>query len=325
MNWFITGGCGFVGTNLIKRLVNMTGHHVRVFDNMSVGDVYDLRKVCSPVYCGDSDAFSQVDFVSGSIEDFKILKQSMEGADVVVHLAAKSGVRESVEQSRTWFNNNVLGTFNVLEAVKENDVKTLITASSGAAVGETDPPITETILPQPISPYGASKLCGEAYCNAYYHSYGMNAIALRFSNVYGPLSHKKNSLVAKAIRYALKGQPLPIYGDGTQTRDFIFVDDLTNAIVKCAHVDKIDGVFQICTGKEMSVNNIIKTIQEILNTREVYLNLIDMEQQPGDIQTNWASNAKIKKVISWEPTTGINEGLHKTIDWFLEESKKCQK
>ena len=159
---------------------------------------------------------------------------------------------------------NVIGTFNMLEAARQNNVKKFIFASSGATIGEVEPPIHEEKVPRPVSPYGASKLAGEAYCSAYYLSFGIKTVSLRFANVYGPLSKHKNSVVAKFLKQAFSGETLEIYGDGSQTRDFIYIDDLIQAIILSVKSDVGGEVFQIATFKETTVDEIAKKIKNLI-------------------------------------------------------------
>ena len=267
MNWLITGGCGFIGVNLIKNLVEEGGHKIKVIDNHSVGQPSDLRKVCNfttkqahvPWKESDVELYN-IDLLSDSLPEF-----IFEDIDVIVHLAALSGVRISVRNPKLSFTSNVIGSFELLETAREYGIRKFINASSGACVGDHAPPINETLLCKPISPYGATKLCVEALCNSYYHSFGIDTVSLRFSNVYGPLSNNKESLVAKFIKKMISGQIFDIYGDGKQTRDFIYTNDLVEAIKLSAITNSIGGeVFQLCTGEEKSVNEIIEILTTIL-------------------------------------------------------------
>ena len=229
MNWLITGGCGFLGKNLIKFLkAEKDDVSIRVVDNFSVGQPNDLAYATT-----DYKKFDQLDELSwgsdivqvieGDILDASLAIGVSRGADVIVHLAANTGVGPSVENPRMDCTTNVLGTFNYLEACRVNNISRFVFASSGAPIGECIPPIHEELACHPVSPYGASKLAGEAYCSAYFRSYGVNTVALRFGNVYGPGSTHKSSVVAKFIRQAMNGETLEIYGDGSQTRDFIYL------------------------------------------------------------------------------------------------------
>ena len=224
-----------------------------MYDNLCVGSAEELRSVCpfsELTIDSKLSAPSGVELVIGDILDGDSLKQAASGIDVIVHLAANTGVAPSVENPVLDCHTNVNGIVNALEAARLQQVKRFVFASSGAPVGEVTPPIHEEIVPHPVSPYGASKLAGEGYCSAYFHCYGIDTVALRFGNVYGPLSGKKESVVAKFINRTMKGEILEIYGDGTQTRDFIYVQDLAGAISHAANVQGIGGnVFQIATSR----------------------------------------------------------------------------
>ena len=255
IRWLITGGCGFIGTSLIKHLLaNNLAKKIRVLDNLSVGTRADLSTVCtfteSPL-SPQSSALSpdsrssalstnsvlspdKVELVVGDIRDPALTEACCQGIDVIVHLAANTGVPKSVENPRLDMECNVVGTFNMLEGARAQKVKRFVFASSGAPAGEVEPPIHEELPPHPVSPYGASKLAGEGYCSSYYRTFGIETVCLRFSNVYGPGSTHKSSVVAKFIKQALNGETLEIYGDGTQTRDFIYIDDLIDAIYRAA-------------------------------------------------------------------------------------------
>jgi len=318
MKWFITGGCGFIGTSLVERLIQNPANKIRIFDNLETGNQEDLARVANFATKANADCFTDVELVVADIKNNLDVEKHMEGADVVVHLAAKPGVRESVVDPTTSYHYNVRGTFNVFEAARRNGIKQVIFASSGACVGDYDPPITEDMFPNPISPYGATKICGEMMAAAYYHAYEMNIASLRFSNVYGPLSNHKNSLVAKFIRSAIYGKILEIYGDGAQTRDFIYTHDLINAIQLCVQ-KRSSGTYQVCTGEETSVNDITGMLVDILQRRGITgIEVIHTEPKVGDLRTNWASNEKIGK-LGWKPKMSLQKGLEETVSWFLQQ------
>ena len=209
--WLITGGCGFIGSSLIRKLVGEGGHYIRILDNLSVGSREDLGQVCtfSELSIDDfssnfrelsSEMSSKVHLIVGDIKDPETCMTCCKDIDVVVHLAANTGVAPSVENPREDMENNILGTLNMLEAARRHKVKRFIFASSGAPIGECEPPIHEEMAPHPVSPYGASKLAGEGYCSAYYRSIGLETVVLRFGNVYGPGSTHKSSVIAKFIK-----------------------------------------------------------------------------------------------------------------------------
>ena len=349
--WLITGGCGFIGTSLIKNLVSEGGHTIRVLDNLSVGTREELARVCtftefslrsptqsfvlSPQPSSGTEASqssvlspqslnnhsSYVELVVGDITDYKTCYNCCQGIDVIVHLAANTGVGPSVEDPRKDMESNVIGTFNMLEAARHNNVKRFVFASSGAPVGEWEPPIHEELAPHPVSPYGASKLAGEGYCSCYYRTFDLETITLRFGNVYGPGSTHKNSVVAKFIKQAIKGETLEIYGDGTQTRDFIYIDDLIQAIRLSATVEGIGGhVFQIATNHETTVREMTNMLLPVLSDfgyKNVKVEHGDPRQ--GDVRRNYSDTTKAKKVLNWQNKIDLKEGLQKTAAWFLEK------
>ena len=242
--------------------------------------------------------------------------------DVIVHLAANTGVGPSVEDPRADMENNVIGTLNMLEAARQNHVNRFVFASSGAPAGECEPPIHEELPPHPVSPYGASKLAGEGYCSAYSRTFGVETVALRFGNVYGPGSGHKSSVVAKFIRLAMAGKPLEIYGDGTQTRDFIFIEDLVGAILLSARKPGIGGeTFQIATNKETTVGEMVEILVPILeNTGIPCPKVIHGEKRLGDVQRNYSDTTKALEMLGWQPETTLAEGLRSTIEWFCRVS-----
>jgi len=195
----------------------------------------------------------------------------------------------------------------------------LVLASSGAAVGEIEPPIHEEMPPHPVSPYGASKMAGECYCSAYYRTFGVEAVALRFSNVYGPGSTHKNSAVAKFVKRARGGEVLEIYGSGDQSRDFIYIDDLVDAMRLAATVPGIGGeVFQIATGAETTVSEITDMLLPLLAEAGIKdVEVQNTSPRTGDVVRNYADTSKARRMLGWEARVGLNEGLGRTVNWFL--------
>jgi UDP-glucose 4-epimerase len=326
MNWLITGGCGFLGRNLVGTLVTTSeSHAIRVIDNESVGSINDLENV-APVCSVDINTTSSwqddcIQFIHGDIMDEQLAMAVCAGADVIVHLAANTGVAPSVENPRADCQTNVIGTLNYLEAARGNDVMRFVFASSGAPVGECDPPIHEELPAHPVSPYGASKLAGEGYCSAYKRTFGIDTVALRFGNVYGPGSGHKSSVVAKFIRRAMQGQPLEIYGDGSQTRDFIYVDDLIKAVLLAATRDNVGGeIFQIATNTETTVGDIAMRLQALLKRNGINNFVVThAEARLGDVKRNFSDISKAENILGWKPDYSLDDGLRKTIDWFMQQ------
>lgn len=327
MNWLITGGCGFLGTNLIRFLRDQGGHSIRVVDDLSVGQRQDLADA-SPFIAIDPDASpfafgpadSPVELVIGDVQDVELARRVVAGADVIVHLAASTGVGPSVENPRADCQINVLGTFNYLEAARLHGASRFVFASSGAPVGAVDPPIHEDLAPHPVSPYGASKLAGEGYCSAYWGTFGVETVALRFGNVYGPGSSHKSSVVARFLKDALAGAGLEIHGDGTQTRDFIYVDDLTRAIHKSATAPGIAGeIFQIAANTETTVAELAERVLAVLEQhgiREVPVR--HGEPRLGDVRRNYSDTRKARERLGWAPAYTLERGLDSTLAYFLQ-------
>ena len=255
------------------------------------------------------------------IQDREIAVNAAMGVDVIVHLAANTGVQPSVKNPALDLTSNVVGTFNYLEAARKCGARTFVFASSGAPTGLAPPPITENAVCRPISPYGASKLAGEAYCSAYYHSYGLKTVALRFSNVYGPLSEQKDSVVAKFCRQAIEGDTWVINGDGTQTRDFIFNGDLVDAIVRAAFFDQGGELFQISTGRETSIHELAAMMSELIfEIMGIKVSMRSAKPLKGDMPRNFADNRKARERLGWVPQHDLETGLRKTLLWFAREA-----
>jgi len=322
-HWLITGGCGFIGTSLVTRLLRENPEtRIRVLDNLSVGTRADLREVISSIENDKTVKASGIELIEGDIRNYDTCHTCCEGIDVVVHLAANTGVAPSVEKPRYDMESNVVGIFNMLEAARQNHVNKFIFASSGASIGEVEPPIHEEKVPRPVSPYGASKLAGEAYCSAYFRTFGLKTISLRFANVYGPLSKHKNSVVAKFIKEAFAGKPLEIYGDGRQTRDFIYIDDLIQAIILSVSSDLGGEVFQIATFRETTVDEIAKKIKDLME-RETGINVAIMhgEKRPGDVNRNYSDISKAKRMLGFSPEFDLDRGLKNTFEYFRRKKQ----
>jgi len=323
MNWLITGGCGFIGRNLIRALIDeYDTESIRVIDNFSVGAANDLAYASESfgiVELEDLDWSSRgIQIIEGDILNASLALEVCKGADIIVHLAANTGVGPSVDNPRMDCEANVLGTFNYLEASRANEVKRFVFASSGAPIGECIPPIHEEMPCHPVSPYGASKLAGEAYCSAYHQSFNVDTVSLRFGNVYGPGSTHKSSVVAKFIRQAMNGEVLEIYGDGSQTRDFIFTEDLVDAIYKAATTERVGGeVFQIATSKETTVLELTEMLVQVMgdhNLRDV--SIIHGPQRVGDVMRNYSDTSKALNKLNWSCKYDLEQGLRRTIQYF---------
>ena len=255
------------------------------------------------------------DVVEGDIRDAGALAAAVRGAEAVVHLAAHTGVVGSVEDPQHDSDINVSGTLNALLAARDGGASTFVFASSGAPLGSVDPPGHEKLAARPLSPYGASKLAGEGYCSAFAGSYGLAATALRFTNVYGPYSYHKGSVVALFMKQIMDGKPIVIYGDGGQTRDFLYIDDLCGAVLAVVEQKPVGELFQLGTGTETSVAELVDHLIELFPDRK-----IDIRYEParaGEIARSFSDISKARAGIGYNPVIGLADGLARTRDWFV--------
>ncbi len=298
MNILITGGCGFIGANLVRYLADKD-YKMKILDNLSAGKKENLLSVADPL-----------EVILGDIREWNTVSQAVEDIDVIVHLAAHTSVVESLQSPKEDWDINAVGTFNLLEACRQKGVKRFVFASSNAALGEQASPIDETKVPQPLSPYGASKLAGEALCSSYYHSFGLKTISLRFANCYGPYSDHKTSVVAKFMKWAREGKSLIIYGDGNQTRDFIHVDDVCQAIyLSLTASDPACGeVFQIATGSETAINELAEMIKGLAWGN---IQVVHEPERRGEIRRNYSEISKARAKLGFEPNIKLSKGLEK--------------
>ncbi|MDA3790823.1 MAG: NAD-dependent epimerase/dehydratase family protein [Desulfobacula sp.] len=324
-NWLITGGCGFIGTSLIKKLRSKgLANAIRVVDNLSVGSRSDLSRV-TPFFetditkAGPMSADHRAELITADIRDQEAALSLTRGAEVVVHLAANTGVQPSIQDPLSDMEANVMGTVHYLEACRQQRVETFIFASSGAPIGEGVPPFHEEMACHPVSPYGASKLAGEAYCSAYNRSFGVKTKVLRFSNVYGPLSGNKNSVVARFINQAIQCRCLIINGNGSQTRDFLYIDDLIAVVLRAAASPCGGQLFQIATQKETAISDIARLLSGLLEEK--------MGKKPdinygsslaGDVTRNFSDISRAKQELGWCPHVSLEKGLRHTVDWFFQ-------
>ncbi|MGA3311095.1 MAG: NAD-dependent epimerase/dehydratase family protein [Xanthobacteraceae bacterium] len=320
--FLVTGGCGFIGQSLVAHLLSNNAHCVRVVDNLSAGRWENLERLAEIERVSGPDIplpQRRIQLVLGDIRDAELAVAACRDVDAIVHLAANTGVAPSVADPRTDCTTNVVGTFNYLEGARKTGVRRFVFASSGATVGECEPPIHEELPSHPVSPYGASKLAGEAYCSAYARTFGISTVALRFGNVYGPGSEHKESVVAKFIRRAFAKQPLQIFGDGAQTRDFIFIDDLIKAIKLATAVDDVGGeVFQIATARETSVSELATALSDALEAEGYPRPQIEFkDRRAGDVLRNFADTRKAKARLNWCAETSLQDGLQRTVRWFV--------
>ena len=297
----VTGGCGFIGANLIRYLRRKRDWPLTVLDDLRAGSASFV------------DSLAELEM--GDAGDPEALHEALEGADAVVHLASQTGVVPSVEDPVKDFQGNALTTFRVLEGCRRRGVQRVVFASSGAALGDAPPPLHEGLVPRPLSPYGAGKLVGEAYCQAYAGSFGMHTVALRFSNVYGPFSAHKRNAIPNFIKRCLANEPLDIYGDGQQTRDFIYVDDLCDGILRALEADAAGEVFQLATGVETSIAKLAQLAKQVTGSRsEIHFH----PGRAGEVYKSRVDISKVRRELGFKPEVPLEEGLAATAAWYRD-------
>lgn len=308
-NILITGGAGFIGSNLVDRLAPQ--NKVIVLDNLFSG---------LPSNLGKSKA--QITFVKGDILDKALLQDIVAEVEFIFHLAAHVGNIRSIKEPDVDMEVNIKGTLNLLEACRQANIQRFVYSSSGAIFGECQYlPIDEEHPLNPESPYGVSKLAAEKYCFAFHKVYGLPTTALRYFNVYGP--RQDSSQYANAVSIFLsrtqQGKPLTIFGDGEQTRDFIFIDDVINAnILAAAQPAAVGQIFNIATGQATSINQITEIIQQVSAKASP---IIYADARAGEVLHSRATIAKAQKLLGYHPQTSLKAGLLLTWQELLKERK----
>ena len=302
----VTGGAGFIGSHIVRRLL-AEGRRVRVLDDLSTGNPANLEEVAS-----------RIEFIKGDICDVHTVQHATKGIDTIFHLAARASVPRSVEHPRPAHQVNVFGTLNVLEGARENRVRRVVYSASSSAYGDTPVmPKREDMPTRPLSPYAATKLAAEYYCTVWAHVYGLQTIALRYFNVFGPRQDPGGPYAAVIPAFAirmLKGQRPVIFGDGEQSRDFCYIDNVVNANLLAADAPEVHGeVVNIACGDRTTLNNIVSEMNQLLGTQ------LAPEYQPpraGDVKHSLADISGAKRVIGYEPKVFFPEGLRRSIEWY---------
>ena len=309
--YLVTGGAGFIGSHIVERLVR-EGQKVRVIDNLSTGK----KKNIEPF-------LEKTEFVEGDIRDLEPLREAMDGVDYVLHQAAVASVPRSVKDPLTSNSVNVEGTLNILITARDADVKRVVYASSSSVYGDTPTlPKHEDMKQEPRSPYAVSKLGGELYCQAFYHIYGLETIALRYFNVFGPRQDPKSqyaAVVPKFITALLHGEPPTIFGDGEQSRDFTYIENVVEANLLAAKASGVAGeVFNIACGERITINELACMLAEIIGVN------IEPEHTPprsGDVLHSLADISKAKRLLGYEVKVSTPEGLEQTVEWYKSHLK----
>ncbi len=304
MKYFITGGCGFIGSHIAEELVKK-GETVIVYDNLSSGYEHNIRHIRNTST-----------LIKGDIRDFDVLSDAMKGADYVFHEAALVSVFDSVDRPEDNHSINITGTMNVLLAARENKVRRVVMASSAAVYGN-DPvlPKTEQMLPQPESPYALSKITGEYYMRVFSDIYNVETVSLRYFNVFGPRqdpSSMYSGVISKFTDVLKKKETPVIFGDGKQTRDFVYVKDVVRANLLAMHSDKAGKgeAFNIATNKSCNLLELVETVNDILN---IDIKPVFREVRAGDIQHSYASTDRAKDILGYSPAYSLKEGLEELL------------
>ena len=313
MNILVTGAAGFIGSHLSEKLLK-EGHQVVGFDNF---DPFYNREI-KEENIKRALSHDSFELVEGDIRNFEDLSKISEDHDfeVVVHLAAKAGVRPSIEDPVVYSEVNVIGTQNVLEMMKSREIKRLVFASSSSVYGNsTEVPYKETMnVNNPISPYAATKIAGEVLCHNYWHLYGISVTCLRFFTVYGP-RQRPEMAIAKFVRNAYDKEPITIYGDGSASRDFTFVEDILQGVMSAVEKDLNYEIINLGESETINLNDLLILIEE-LTEQKIQREYLPM--QPGDVKTTYAEIEKAKRLLNYKPATPVREGISKYIGWLKE-------
>jgi len=304
----VTGGAGFIGSNIVTDLVK-NDNEVVVLDNLSTGFVKNM-----------SDVMDTIRFVEGDIRSLDLLEKTFQDVDYVIHQAALPSVPRSVKDPISSNQNNIDGTLNVLIAARDVGVKRVVYASSSSAYGNSPTlPKREDIKPEPLSPYAVTKLVGEYYCKVFYDIYGLETVSLRYFNVFGPHQDPKSqyaAVIPKFITAMLKDEKPVIFGDGTQSRDFTYVQNNVEAnLLACVAKEAAGKVFNIACGERITLNDLVDMLNRILGSdiAPIYAN-----PRQGDVKHSLADISSAKDFLGFEPKYSFEVGLKKTAEWFLD-------
>ena len=304
----ITGGAGFIGSNLAEASLRM-GHQVRVLDNLSTGKRENL--VFDEVY-------PFLEMIEGDICDLITCQRAMEGIEYVFHEAALPSVQRSVEDPLTSNEVNGGGTLNILIAARDAGVRRVIYAASSSAYGDTPTlPKKEEMVPNPLSPYALQKFIGEQYCRLFFQLYGLETISLRYFNIFGPKQDPNSiysAVIPRFIDALVSDRPPVIFGDGEQSRDFTYIDNVVHANLLAMDAERTQGeVVNVACGRRVSLNQLLKILQDIIGS---HVSPLYEEPRKGDVMHSLADIKRGKAILNYDPRVGIEEGLRRTVEFF---------
>ena len=312
-NILITGGAGFIGSHLVDRLMSAETNHVTVVDNFN--DFYDpaIKRANIAAHTGSA----RFELVEADIADAAAMDRLFARSrfDVVVHLAARAGVRPSLEDPLAYEEVNVRGTYSLLEAARRHGVNRFVFGSSSSVYGvNSKVPFSEDDpIARPISPYSATKIAAEAACHAYSHLYGLRVVCLRFFTVYGP-RQRPDLAIHKFARLISAGKPIPVFGDGTTRRDYTYIDDIVAGVEAAISYDKTQfEVINLGESETVELRRLVEVIERAMGKRA----LVDRQpEQPGDVPITYANIEKARRLLGYNPQTKIEAGIEKFIEWF---------
>lgn len=312
--YLVTGGAGFIGSHICERLLR-EGARVRVFDNFSSGKEENLR-----------DLGGEVETINADIRDGRAVSDAMKGVHVVFHEAALGSVPRSVADPLTTHDTNITGTLNVLLAARDAGVRRVVYASSSSVYGETPTlPKHEEITPQPLSPYALSKLAGEHYISIFNHVYGFEAVSLRYFNIFGPRQDPESqyaAVIPKFVTALLSGHPPTVYGDGRQSRDFTYVENVVEANLLASEAEGVAGrFFNVACGGRYTLLELLSKIKDILGSD---IDPIHEPPRAGDVKDSQASIEAAQRALGYRVTVDFDEGLRRTVAWFSAQARQRQ-